>query len=169
VDKRTGSFVGIVPADAPRLVIVVVIDEPKGDVFGGLNAAPAFKEIAQAALAHLGVPPSNPAMVAVAKPAPEAPVDVATSRLAGAFAMAAVHPTLMATEGFIEEEPGEGEDKAVVPDVLGLTARAAVKALASAELEPALLGSGKVIGQTPPAGTNVRRGTRVSVRLETKL
>src|SRR5262249_13758916 len=54
-EKRIASFVGIVPADAPRAVILVVIDEPKTDVFGGLVAAPAFKEIATAALPYLGV------------------------------------------------------------------------------------------------------------------
>ena len=54
-EKRIASFVGIVPADAPRAVILVVIDEPKTDVFGGLVAAPAFKEIAAAALPYLGV------------------------------------------------------------------------------------------------------------------
>ncbi|MFN7130764.1 MAG: peptidoglycan D,D-transpeptidase FtsI family protein, partial [Myxococcales bacterium] len=58
-DKRTASFVGVVPADRPRLVILVVIDEPKTDVYGGVLAAPAFKEIAQFALAHLGVTPAN--------------------------------------------------------------------------------------------------------------
>ena len=57
-DKRIASFVGIVPADEPRLVIYVMVDEPKTDVYGGLVAAPAFKEIATAALPYLGVPPS---------------------------------------------------------------------------------------------------------------
>ncbi len=54
-DKRIASFVGIVPADAPRAVILVVIDEPKTDVFGGLVAAPTFKDIAAAALPYLGI------------------------------------------------------------------------------------------------------------------
>jgi cell division protein FtsI (penicillin-binding protein 3) len=54
-DKRIASFVGIVPAESPRAVILVVIDEPKTDVFGGLVAAPAFKEIAAAALPYLGI------------------------------------------------------------------------------------------------------------------
>lgn len=177
VDKRTASFVGIVPAEAPRLVILVVIDEPKGDVFGGLVAAPAFKEIAQGALAHLGVPPSASKLaekVIASKDdgavKPEAPV--VDGKLAGAFAMAAVQPNLpaLAEEGFVEDgEPRPEEETAVVPDVQGLNARGAVKALAAAWLEPALLGSGKAIGQTPPAGTSVRKGTRVAVRLETKL
>ena len=47
-DKCIASFVGMVPAEAPRAVILVVIDEPKTDVYGGLVAAPAFKEIATA-------------------------------------------------------------------------------------------------------------------------
>jgi cell division protein FtsI (penicillin-binding protein 3) len=177
VDKRTASFVGIVPAEAPRLVILVVIDEPKGDVFGGLVAAPAFKEIAQGALAHLGVPPSASKLAdkqVASKGAEEpaaAPQPQVGGRLAGAFAMAAVNVGgAPAQDGFVEgnDAPIE-EESAVVPDVQGLTARSAVKALAAAWLEPNLLGSGKAIGQTPPAGTSVRRGTRVAVRLESKL
>ncbi len=178
VDKRTASFVGVVPADAPRLVILVVIDEPKTDVYGGIVAAPAFKEIAQAALAHLGVPPSPSAKArAVASPAqPEkgSSGSAARSRLASAFAMAAVRPSLGAipSEGFVEElgseqAPVEGATR--VPDVQGLTARAAVKALVAAQLEPSLVGSGRAIGQTPPAGTSVKKGSRVAVRLEANL
>jgi len=178
VDKRTASFVGIVPADAPRLVILVAIDEPKGDVYGGLVAAPAFKEIAQAALAHLGVPPSpskaaEKAIAKVEEPvAAPAPMD---GKLAGAFAMAAIQPSLpsvgvSAEDGFLEDGDAPAQEgSAVVPDVQGLTARAAVAALSAAFLEPNLLGSGKAIGQTPPAGTTVRKGTRVAVRLESKL
>jgi cell division protein FtsI (penicillin-binding protein 3) len=52
---RIASFVGIVPADRPRLVVLVAIDEPKTGVYGGEIAAPVFKAIAQQALAHLGV------------------------------------------------------------------------------------------------------------------
>jgi cell division protein FtsI (penicillin-binding protein 3) len=190
VHKRTASFVGIVPAEAPRLVILVVIDEPQGDVYGGLVAAPAFKEIAKGALAHLGVSPSPGAAAKIApavRPTVEAPSS--HSKLSGAFAMAQVQlepprrgtaqgaafgrsiglEPGAASEGYIEGGDGEPEDGAIVPDVQGLTARAAVKALAEKNLEPALLGSGKAIGQSPPAGTSVRKGTRVSVRLEMSL
>lgn len=74
-DKRIASFVGVVPAESPRAVILVVVDEPKTDVYGGTVAAPAFKEIATAAMAHLAVPPSRTVApeVAVAAESPRLP------------------------------------------------------------------------------------------------
>jgi cell division protein FtsI (penicillin-binding protein 3) len=58
--KYVSSFVGIVPASSPRLVILVSIDEPEGQIFGGLVAAPAFRDIATFALQYLDVPPDDP-------------------------------------------------------------------------------------------------------------
>ena len=51
------SFVGIVPAQKPRLAILVAVDEPQGDIYGGTVAAPAFATIAEFALQYLDVPP----------------------------------------------------------------------------------------------------------------
>jgi len=56
------SFVGIVPADAPRLAILVMVDRPHGVYFGGDVAAPVFREIARQALWYLRVPPGDPRM-----------------------------------------------------------------------------------------------------------
>jgi cell division protein FtsI (penicillin-binding protein 3) len=56
--KIVASFVGAVPAEAPRLVILVAIDEPEILRWGGSVAAPAFREIARDALKYLRVPPS---------------------------------------------------------------------------------------------------------------
>jgi cell division protein FtsI/penicillin-binding protein 2 len=58
--KYVASFVGIVPATAPRLVILVTVDEPQGAIFGGTVAAPIFEQIARFDLQYLGVPPDNP-------------------------------------------------------------------------------------------------------------
>ena len=52
---RIASFVGIVPADRPQLVVLVVIDEPGTAVYGGTVAAPVFRTIARQALAQLGI------------------------------------------------------------------------------------------------------------------
>jgi cell division protein FtsI (penicillin-binding protein 3) len=68
--KYVSSFVGIVPASSPRLVILVSIDEPQGQIFGGLVAAPAFRDIARFALQYLDVVPDDPASLRGAGGAP---------------------------------------------------------------------------------------------------
>lgn len=51
------TFVGMVPASRPRLLVLVTIDEPHGQIYGGLVAAPAFEQIASFDLQYLEVPP----------------------------------------------------------------------------------------------------------------
>ncbi len=53
------SFIGFAPADAPRLVILVMIDNPKGPHWGSVVAAPVFREIAKKSLRYLNVPSSK--------------------------------------------------------------------------------------------------------------
>ncbi|HEV8602086.1 MAG TPA: penicillin-binding protein 2, partial [Gaiellaceae bacterium] len=55
--RYVASFVGFVPAKNPRLVMLVTVDEPRGAIWGGVVAAPAFAEIAKFALQYLEVPP----------------------------------------------------------------------------------------------------------------
>ena len=56
----TATFVGMVPASHPRLVVLVKVDEPHGSIFGGVVAAPAFASIAKFDLQYLEVPPDAP-------------------------------------------------------------------------------------------------------------
>jgi cell division protein FtsI (penicillin-binding protein 3) len=58
--RYVASFVGIVPASRPRLVVLVTVDEPHGAIFGGVVAAPAFQQIARFDLQYLEVPPDAP-------------------------------------------------------------------------------------------------------------
>jgi cell division protein FtsI/penicillin-binding protein 2 len=58
--KYTASFVGMVPVKHPRLVVLVVVNEPTRAIFGGVVAAPAFAEIAKFDLQHLEIPPDAP-------------------------------------------------------------------------------------------------------------
>jgi cell division protein FtsI (penicillin-binding protein 3) len=67
IDPKTGeysdsayvaSFVGFAPARDPKLLVTVTVDEPKGGIYGGSVAAPAFQRIAEFALPYLGIPPS---------------------------------------------------------------------------------------------------------------
>jgi cell division protein FtsI (penicillin-binding protein 3) len=55
--RYVASFVGFVPVKQPRLVILVTVDEPRGAIWGGVVAAPAFAEIAKFALQYLEVAP----------------------------------------------------------------------------------------------------------------
>jgi cell division protein FtsI (penicillin-binding protein 3) len=58
--RYVASFVGYVPAGKPRLVVLVTVDEPRGAIWGGAVAAPAFAEIAEFALQYLDVQPDFP-------------------------------------------------------------------------------------------------------------
>ncbi len=68
IDTRTGlyskkeyvsSFVGFVPAASPKLVILVMVDTPEGDIYGGTVAAPVFRAVAEQSLAYLQVAPDD--------------------------------------------------------------------------------------------------------------
>ncbi len=51
------SFIGFAPAKDPRLLVAVMVDTPRGDIYGGTVAAPAFERIMEFALPYLKVPP----------------------------------------------------------------------------------------------------------------
>jgi len=59
--KYVASFLGLVPAEVPRLAILVVIDEPRGQHYGGVVAGPVFKRIAQKTLGYMNIPPETAA------------------------------------------------------------------------------------------------------------
>jgi cell division protein FtsI (penicillin-binding protein 3) len=145
-DKRFSSFVGFAPAEAPRIVIGVFVDEPKEEIYGGEVAAPAFREIAEYAMKMLGVPPTAPLppaapQASAREPSPAPPPVEAAVRAA---------------------PPGAG---VAVPSLAGLPARAAIRTLEALDLAPDLDGSGRVVGQAPAAGRVVARGTRVRMTL----
>jgi cell division protein FtsI (penicillin-binding protein 3) len=55
--KFVASFVGFAPAERPQLLVAVMVDEPKGDIYGGTVAGPAFKDITNYALTNLRIAP----------------------------------------------------------------------------------------------------------------
>jgi cell division protein FtsI/penicillin-binding protein 2 len=57
------SFVGMVPAEKPKFVILVKIERPRGSIYGGVVAAPAFAELAKIAMMRAGVLPAGPRLV----------------------------------------------------------------------------------------------------------
>ena len=58
VNKYVGSFIGFAPVSEPKIIVAVMIDEPRANgYYGGLTAAPAFSKITEASLRSLGVKP----------------------------------------------------------------------------------------------------------------
>ena len=57
--RYVASFVGFAPASRPEVVVLVTVDEPRGAIWGGTVAAPAFAEITQFVLQYLEVPPDD--------------------------------------------------------------------------------------------------------------
>lgn len=55
-NRHVSSFVGFVPADSPRVALIVVVYEPKGSSYGGVVAAPVFRKIVEQTFAYLNVP-----------------------------------------------------------------------------------------------------------------
>lgn len=67
IDPQTGeysknnyvaSFIGFAPANKPKLLVAVMVDEPRGGYYGGVVAAPAFQEILNFALPYMRIPPN---------------------------------------------------------------------------------------------------------------
>jgi cell division protein FtsI (penicillin-binding protein 3) len=78
--KWVSSFLGVVPAEDPRLAIIVILDEPQGGHLGGAVAAPIFKEIAEQALRYLHIAPTVEVVASgKAAPAGKEPVAAKTS------------------------------------------------------------------------------------------
>lgn len=131
--KRVGSFVGFVPADDPRLVVLVLVDEPEANVYGGVVAAPVFRNIARGALRHLAVAPQKPDAVASMSTITQA--DVPAQRV----------PRRENNEAFAA---GSG----LVPDFVGLSLREAVEKARALKVNVQMLGNGYVVKQAPAAG-----------------
>ena len=71
-DKYVSSFVGFAPASDPRLIVAVMIDDPRnGEYYGGLVAAPVFSSVMAGSLRLLAVPPDAPEALGSPLDAPE--------------------------------------------------------------------------------------------------
>ena len=129
--KRVASFVGFVPANNPRLVALVLIDEPEVNVYGGVVAAPVFRNIAQGALRHLAVAPEKVAPIPVGPSQPESPVRHIVKRS--------------------PSKPVDAEGEAT-PDFVGLSLREVLEKAQSLKVKVRLQGSGYVVKQSPAPG-----------------
>lgn len=142
---RVSSFVGLVPANDPKLAIVVMADTPStGSRYGGTVSGPAFRDIAQASLRYLGVPEDR---------VDEDDVDDLDTP----------HPLASAR---LTADLTWSEEGIRVPDFGGLSMRDSLASVEGSGLALALLGSGAVSAQSPTPGTVLQPGDRLVLRFD---
>lgn len=147
----TSTFVGFVPAERPRLVVSVVIDEPVIEHYGGQVAGPVFRRIASESLQHLGILPA-----------------ASQDKLAEVVKQLREQRTEPARESTPKPTRVEAlqEGKVRVPNLAGKGARAALVELTHAGLAITFSGSGTAVAQRPRAGAVVDLGATVHLVLQ---
>jgi cell division protein FtsI/penicillin-binding protein 2 len=189
--KFTASFVGFFPADDPKVVCLVMLDNPhEGGYTGGLASAPIFRGIAQKIYATSGRFATRPPATIAGK-APLVVPDVTSLKIEAARAMLAAggFETILEGSGalVLRQSPAAGARRmrgstvslvtggpqaalppgyALVPDVRGLSIRRAMNRLSTLQLDIDINGSGIVTTQNPAAGQQVKLGTRVTLQCQ---
>jgi cell division protein FtsI (penicillin-binding protein 3) len=147
------NFVGFVPAESPRLVGVVILEEPRGKYYAREVVAPVFSRILSQALSILRIAPEErrvPAIVLAASSGPFFPAGVVPASVRRA--------TVSDPPGLAF--PGDG-----VPDAGGLSARQALALFARRGIPVRVEGSGFVAAQRPSAGSVCKPGIVVTLSL----
>jgi cell division protein FtsI/penicillin-binding protein 2 len=177
--KYLASFVGFVPAKAPRLVCVVMVDEPRKGYYGGDVAAPVFRKIMEDLYRLRGGPLAPaPARVRFERPRPRDVVVPGVralplarareelerrglrARVAGdgarvlAQAPAAGERAERGTVVTLSTVPAAG---GVMPRVLGLTVRQALTQLSASAISAKVVGRGVVVRQEPAPGASLSK------------
>jgi cell division protein FtsI (penicillin-binding protein 3) len=143
-EKRIASFVGFVPAEDPRMVLLVLLDEPEVSVYGGVVAAPLFRDIARGTLRHLGIVPQQRATMPL-------PV-VSRPKMVRVEDETAAVPRRKRAFGF--------------PNFQGLSMREAVTRASALKLQVTVRGHGYVVGQSPAPGSGWRHGSTLTLTLK---
>jgi cell division protein FtsI (penicillin-binding protein 3) len=152
--KFNAWFMGLIPAEHPVLAIAVVVEEPKGAIYGGVVAAPIFREIAAQSMRVLGYYPKEPAK--------DKNEPVLASILATPAA-AATAPEVKFTLPKLEIPQGP---LTVMPDLRGYTIRQVLTLLNRSGLHCRFEGSGMAVNQEPAPGTAITPGATCTVQFK---
>ena len=148
------SFVGFVPADDPRLAMIVLLDEPKNEKWGSEAAAPMFAAIGREALRYLNVPPrdSSPVPIVRGEVVAAGPDRPRATPAAGRGLGADLAPAL------VEAAAAGSDGQPVMPRLAGLSLRQAMEALAPHGARLEITGRGVVTSQSPLPGAPLPAG-----------
>ncbi len=167
--KYIGSFVGFAPVKHPAVVIIVVIDEPRGSYHGGDVAAPVFREIAEQILPDLSVSPdielktAPQAIAQAARPSPRQMKEDQQQTEAREATLPQV--TSRNFSGQTKEVVFAVATKraALMPDLHGQSVRDALRTCQQLGLRLEARGEGHAMRQTPEPGAEVDSGLMVHV------
>jgi cell division protein FtsI (penicillin-binding protein 3) len=139
-DRFNCGFMGFAPVEDPKIALLIVIDEPQGPSYGGTVAAPVFKSIMEKVLPYLNIFPKG--TLVVKKGFDSAPHEdpLEMGALAG------------------EDKVGKEVERAVMPDLTGLSMRNALSRIEGKGLIIKVSGNGRLIEQAPKAGTVIEKG-----------
>ncbi|MFZ2958354.1 MAG: penicillin-binding protein [Candidatus Ozemobacteraceae bacterium] len=155
-EKVNTSFIGMIPALNPRIVLFVAANEPKGEektLFGGKVAGPVFAIIADRILKHLKVPPDKHAASSNASQTIGIPTSgplPATSGTLPAMDLNAFSPPQ--AERASAASSATGSFQTGIPDFLGLTLKEVASITRTLDLPIELVGNGIAVEQNPKAG-----------------
>lgn len=145
------SFVGWAPADEPRFVMLIMLDEPKNEQWGSEAAAPIFSAIGRDILRYLEVPPRDVQPLQIVTGPTAEPT---TDGVGGA-------PVRLVSTA----APADADGPRVMPDLTGRTLRSALGALAPLGLEVEISGQGRVVAQAPRPGRPIEPGMTARLTL----
>lgn len=136
--ERVGSFVGMLPIENPRYLILVLLDEPKVNQYGGVIATPTFRHVALNTMAYRGMLPDtdDPLVKKITAQQKQSPPAVITT----AHKKTPVPPPAEAYSGSTEE----------VPYVVGLGVHKAIEVFVKHGVVPSIMGSGSVVIKQDP-------------------
>lgn len=149
-ELHVSSFAGLAPIDDPRIAVVVVIDEPRGEhYYGGQVAGPAFVRVVDETLRYLGVPPKPGA-----DGAPPARPSQDGERAPDHDEPENRPPAITDVDSeFQDLEPGPlAGDMVVIPDFTGMSVKRALDVARRAGVAVDIEGSGRAVSQVPPPG-----------------
>jgi cell division protein FtsI (penicillin-binding protein 3) len=143
--KYNSLFIGVVPADKPVLAIIVVVDEPKGAIYGGVVAAPIFREIAGQSMRFLGYYPQ------LQLPAPTDTILVKSPKTSKNESPPPAAPASVVQANLVSVPRDSGPLKQM-PDLKGMPIRKVINILNRSGIRCQIEGRGLAVEQRPDPG-----------------
>ncbi len=164
--KYVSSFGGFFPVDNPGVVVYIAIDEPQEKYYGGEVAAPAFRKIIEFMMMSCPDIIDIRSLAGMEGTNRVVRVDNQTSHLSARIPEHDYGTTLFILPAVSGESliPDPKQEAVIVPDLLGMSVRDAVKVMKNYNLNPQISGSGFVVKQNPPAGSILSRGQNCYLR-----